>query len=53
VPFLLFFWAATMNGVVRWNRHDGTYKTYTTADGLAGNQVWSVAVDQAGNKWFA
>ncbi|MAU00814.1 MAG: hypothetical protein CL608_27020 [Anaerolineaceae bacterium] len=47
-----YVWAATMNGVVRWNRHDGSYKTYTTADGLADNQVWSVAVDQAGNKWF-
>lgn len=47
-----YVWAATMQGVVRWNRNDGTYKTYTTADGLADDKVWSVAVDQAGNKWF-
>lgn len=47
-----YVWAATMKGVVRWNRHDGTFKTYTTADGLADNKVWSVAVDQSGNKWF-
>ena len=47
-----YVWAATMEGVVRWNRHDDTFKTFTTADGLPDNRVWSVAVDLSGNKWF-
>lgn len=47
-----FVWAATQNGVIRWNRNDHTYLTFTTADGLADNFVLSVAVDTAGNKWF-
>ncbi len=47
-----YVWAATMKGVVRWNRHDGTFVTYTTADGLPDNRVWSVAIDLSGNKWF-
>jgi ligand-binding sensor domain-containing protein len=30
----------------------GTWTTYTTADGLADNNVQAIAVDGAGHKWF-
>ncbi len=34
-------------------KFDGTnWTTYTTADGLAGNMVLSIAIDAQGNKWF-
>ena len=45
-------WAATQGGVVRWDRTDGSYVKYTTLDGLADNQVYAVAGDSAGHKWF-
>ncbi len=31
---------------------DGTWTTYTTADGLADNYVNDIAIDEAGDKWF-
>jgi hypothetical protein len=43
-----YIWAATLVGVIRWNRNDHTFVTYTTADGLADNKVWSVVVDNVG-----
>lgn len=43
-------WAGTDKGVTRF---DGlTWTTYTIADGLLDNNVFSIAFDQAGNKWF-
>jgi len=43
-------WAGTENGV---SRFDGkSWKTYTTADGLLNNNVFSIAFDTKGNKWF-
>lgn len=45
-------WAATEEGVVRWSRADGSYIKYTTADGLASDTVWAVAIDPAGSAWF-
>jgi len=43
-------WAATDKGV---SRFDGkTWLTYTTADGLLDNNVFSIAFDREGNKWF-
>jgi len=43
-------WAGTENGV---SKFDGrTWKTYTTADGLIDNNVFSIAFDAEGNKWF-
>lgn len=47
-----YVWAATVNGVVRWNRNDGSFITLDMTDGLIDNQVWSVAVDSSGTKWF-
>ncbi|HUU28590.1 MAG TPA: two-component regulator propeller domain-containing protein [archaeon] len=45
-------WAVSYGGVVRWNLKDGSYKKYTTLDGLADNCVNAIAIDQQGNKWF-
>ncbi len=43
-------WIGTDGGVTRF---DGkTWTTYTTADGLLHNDVFSIAFDQQGNKWF-
>ncbi|MFQ5597766.1 MAG: two-component regulator propeller domain-containing protein [Nitrospiria bacterium] len=43
-------WAGTDGGVTRF---DGTtWTTYTTADGLLHNDVFSIAFDDKGNKWF-
>ncbi|TAK06493.1 MAG: hypothetical protein EPO39_08745 [Candidatus Manganitrophaceae bacterium] len=43
-------WAGTDRGV---SRFDGkNWKSYTTADGLQDNNVFSIAFDAQGNKWF-
>ncbi|MCG3111567.1 MAG: hypothetical protein MCM46_07050 [Candidatus Manganitrophus sp. SB1] len=43
-------WAGTDRGV---SRFDGqSWRTYTTADGLQDNNVFSIAFDAQGNKWF-
>ena len=47
-----YIWCATSGGVVRWNGNDGTYVRYTPLDGLPGNRVKAVAVDNTGTKWF-
>jgi len=47
-----YVWAATTGGVVRWNRNDGSYVKYTTADGLADNRVEAIVIDGEGHKWF-
>ncbi len=42
-------WFGTPRGLARW---DGkTWKTFTSASGLAGNEVRTVAVDSAWNVW--
>jgi len=44
-------WIGTDAGLCRF---DGVnYKTYNQNDGLAGNSVWSIAEDDAGNIWAA
>ena len=53
-------WFGTMGGVSKLNdggtphnKSDDTWTTYTTSNsGLVFNKISSVAVDQAGNKWF-
>lgn len=43
-------WIGTDHGVTRF---DGTHwTTYTTSDGLLDNNVFSIAFDAMGNKWF-
>jgi ligand-binding sensor domain-containing protein len=44
-------WCATNGGLVRWNSRDGTYRVYTTADGLPENQVNGVDAAPDGNIW--
>ncbi|HID85971.1 MAG TPA: hypothetical protein EYP55_01160, partial [Anaerolineae bacterium] len=48
-------WAGTKNGgVVRWSIPEGTYVQYLyPQDGLAGNDVRGVVMDDGGRKWFA
>ncbi len=46
-----YVWAATGGGVVRWDISDGSYKKYTTLDGLAHNDVRVVTVDKRGGVW--
>jgi len=43
-------WIATDGGVTRFDGE--TWITYTTADGLLDNNVFSIAFDTSGNKWF-
>ncbi len=47
-----FVWCACNGGVVKWNVKDGSHEIYTTKDGLTYKNVWSVAVDHNGVKWF-
>lgn len=36
------------------SKYDGnSFTNYTTAQGLAGNNVWSIVQDKSGNIWFA
>jgi ligand-binding sensor domain-containing protein len=44
-------WAATTNGLARWNPADGQWTVYTTANGLPGNNILSIAIDPAGIVW--
>ncbi len=46
-------WAATSGGVVRWNTASGTYRKYTTADGLVDNSAIEIVRDTRGNIWAA
>ncbi len=45
-------WAATSGGVLRYNSRSRRYDRFTTLDGLAGNEVLSVAHDDRGDLWF-
>ena len=44
-------WTTTPAGVVRWDLEDGSHRTYTVQDGLAGNDVREIVVDSQGNVW--
>ena len=49
-------WAATENGLVRWEDgrgNKGVTKRYQTADGLPTNRLRSLAFDRAGTLWIA
>ncbi|MBN1811745.1 MAG: hypothetical protein JXA14_07910 [Anaerolineae bacterium] len=48
-----YVWAGTNgDGLVRWNRVDGTHTWYTTFEGLVHDTVRVIAVDGDGHKWF-
>jgi ligand-binding sensor domain-containing protein len=48
-----YVWAATCGGVVRWSRVDGSYVTYTTANGLPHNNIGAIGLDGQGQPWVA
>lgn len=43
-------WIATTQGLQLW--HDGAFRTWSTANGLPGKQVFSLLEDRAGCIWF-
>ena len=45
-------WAATDGGVLRYDVTERSYTRFTRLDGLAGNEVLSVAADARGDLWF-
>lgn len=45
-------WAATGGGVVRFNVEEGSYRKFTTLDGLCDNDVRAIALDKQGVLWF-
>ncbi|MBN1294402.1 MAG: T9SS type A sorting domain-containing protein [Candidatus Latescibacteria bacterium] len=47
-----YIWCATDSGVVKYNTVNNSFIRYTTDDGLAGNDVFAVAVDHNNIKWF-
>ena len=47
-----YLWVATDGGVACWDLGSGGYVVRTTANGLASNDVLSIAVDKRGYKWF-
>jgi ligand-binding sensor domain-containing protein len=46
-----FLWAASQGGLVKWNTSNGTYKKFTTADGLPANRIDAVFVAKNGTVW--
>jgi ligand-binding sensor domain-containing protein len=46
-----YIWAGTNGGIVRWDSETGTYKKYTTTEGLTDNRVFSIAADKNGGIW--
>ncbi|HEY8402624.1 MAG TPA: two-component regulator propeller domain-containing protein [Cytophagaceae bacterium] len=48
------FWFATMgNGLVLFNRDNGSYKAFTTDDGLTNNCIKSIVEDNMENLWLS
>ena len=48
-----YIWAGANGGeVLRWDKRDGSYKIFTTSDGLTSNEVLSIAIESDGTKWF-
>lgn len=45
-------WFGTWGGGVSLRRPDGTWRSYTVSDGLAGNIVYSIAQAADGTLWF-
>jgi ligand-binding sensor domain-containing protein len=48
-----YLWAASRGGLVRWNVDDGTYRKFTTADGLPSNEITAVLPARDGTLWVA
>jgi ligand-binding sensor domain-containing protein len=46
-----YLWAATTNGVVRWDTKKKTYTRYTENDGLPSNNATAIAAARDGSIW--
>jgi ligand-binding sensor domain-containing protein len=48
-----FLWVGTSVGILKVNRYSGALlKTYTKADGLTSNYIFTINVDPTGTPWF-
>lgn len=47
-----YLWLGTSKGVIRWNLTDGSYKKFSSEDGLVSDYVYGMAIDSNGGKWF-
>jgi signal transduction histidine kinase len=47
------FWIGTSIGLNKMNREKGTFKVYSTKDGLSNNVVFGIQEDEKGNLWLA
>ena len=47
-----YVWVGSDGGVARFDIQTGEKTVYTSADGLCGNHVHSIAIDENGDKWF-
>jgi ligand-binding sensor domain-containing protein len=45
-------WIGGAGSIVRWDKSSKTYQRYTAVDGLPHQNVYAVAVDTVGNRWF-
>ena len=46
------FWIGTVVGLNKMDREKGTFKVYTTRDGLPNNVVYGILEDKKGNLWL-
>jgi ligand-binding sensor domain-containing protein/signal transduction histidine kinase len=46
------FWVGTSLGISKMDRAHGTFKAYTTKDGLPNNVVFGIVEDNKGNLWI-
>jgi ligand-binding sensor domain-containing protein len=45
------FWASTLGGLFQWNPEEGTFRQYTSAEGLQGIDLTSIGIDGKGSVW--
>ena len=48
-----YLWQGTSKGVIRWDVSKGSYKKFTTKNGLFTDNVSSITIDKDNGKWFA
>jgi ligand-binding sensor domain-containing protein len=46
-----YVWCGTDGGVICWDTQNNQYTTYTSADGLLENRIYSIAVGPHGDVW--
>ncbi|MCK5922952.1 MAG: hypothetical protein KAG66_18560, partial [Methylococcales bacterium] len=45
-------WIGAAGSVIKWDKTAQTYERIGTMDGLPHRQIFAIAVDNAGNRWF-